>query len=177
MISGLIPIFANSNYEVYFHQPNFEPVPGMFVSPTGKFEIMFPDKPEQSSQVIRLTEELGNTTLYTFTYSNNDATYMVSYCEYPTIYIENVDKKIMLKNLKDGFEGNLSLNNDETEYITLQGYPGIHFKSKNNEYCVDMMDFIVDNKFYQIGILRSNHYPDSATDKGFFESLTFMKEY
>ncbi len=151
-----------------------EPATELFVSYEGRFKAMFPETPTKGEQEVTLSDELGKTTIYTFMYETDALVYMVSYCDYPATYTANADIQDLLKKAQGGFETSLKLTNEFSETVSLQGYKGIHFKSKNDEYYAEMKDFLIGNRLYQIGILKYGGYATSTADKGFFESLTFI---
>jgi hypothetical protein len=134
-----------------------------FYDYSGKFKIWFPATPTESSQVTET--DLGEITLYNFIYETEVVTYMVSYCDYPAESIKDSDITGLLNNAKDGFIGALGLTVKEEGTVSIQSYQGIWFDASGDTYYCVMRDYMVNNRLYQIGILKTEQIRETEKQK------------
>ncbi len=130
-----------------------------FESADGHFKIFFQGAPTISDETV--PTEVGNIEMKTFMYEKSiTEAFMVAYSDYPSALIELSDPQTLLQGGKDGALGSLGISTlDEEREIELDGNPGLYFKGNNSSYYVVYEVYLVDNRLYQVAILRDGSYP------------------
>jgi hypothetical protein len=126
------------------------------------FSISFPSEPTRQVQDIE-TEGAGTVQMISYIYEDTTAAWMIAYSEYPAEYIQENE---LLENAKNGFVESLEVEVVAEWDITRDNYNGIYFQAESpSTFCI-IKDYIVGNRLYQIGILKSDDYPTmEAIDK------------
>jgi len=145
-----------------------------FVSKEGKFKALFPEEPKHNSEKIDLGT-FGKTDLHSFMFETATFVYLISYSDYPSKAIKAGTPKTMLQNCKNGFVENLKLNVESESEEKINNNPGISFKAKSADYYVIMKDYLVGNRLYQVGIMRSDRYANTEEINAFFGSFELTK--
>ena len=101
--------------------------------------------------------------------------YMVAYSDYPASAVKDSNTDEMLENAMGGFVGQLGITIEKQEKITMGDAKGISFKGTGNGVFTVMKDYLVDNRLYQIGILRSDRYPTDEEVNNFINSFKLVK--
>ncbi len=140
--------------------------------PYGRFQLYFPGEPTYNYS--DLNTEMGSVRMYQFIFETHDAAYMVSYVDYPAdkMALQNMDD--MLKNAASGFVKALELTSRMETFINYGSYKGIMFLADDGEKYTSMRDFIVNNRLYQIGILKIGQI-DVQTENEFFDSFVLTR--
>lgn len=128
-----------------------------FVSDEGNFSINFPGTPTEETQSV--PTEVGNIEMVTFMYEKSATeVYMVAYSDYPSALIELSNAKDLLGGAKDGALGTYGATVSTEKDITVDGNPGMYFKANSDSYYVTYEIYLVENRLYQIVILKDGAY-------------------
>lgn len=122
-----------------------------------KFKINFPGEPSEKEQDVETA--VGPITMYSLMYEGYNSAYMLAYSDYPSSFIKDGNKADLLDNAKGGFIGSLGIEVTYERKISIKGHPGIYFKAEGSGYYCVMKDYLVNNRLYQIGILRADRFP------------------
>ncbi len=160
----------NTAYAVVVNNP--------YTSESGNFKINFPGTPEVANE--KVPTEVGDIQMYTFMYEKSiTEAYMVAYSDYPSALVEASNPKDLLQGGKDGALSSLAIDDlDEEKDISINGYPGLYFKGKStsNTYHVVYEVYMVENRLYQVAILRDGTYPDNDNVKDFIKTFRLLKD-
>lgn len=147
---------------------------GLFKHEDGRFEINFMKAPKIESQNV--PTEVGDIEMVTFMYEKSATeAYMVAYADYPSAIIEASETEELLKGGKSGAAQSLGINEySEEKEISMHEFPGLHFKGKsaNGTYVVYDI-YMVNNRLYQIAILRDGSYPSEESISNFNGTFDF----
>ncbi|GAB4301689.1 MAG: hypothetical protein Kow0068_24600 [Marinilabiliales bacterium] len=150
----------------------------LYVSKDGGFKIdFFGTKPQVQSQMVDLGYGLGSVEMFMYMYEKSITEfYMLAYADYPTAYFDYIDPKESLKDVAGGFFGSYGTPTiDEEKEIDVDGNPGRHYKAHvDNNYFV-YRTFYVDNRLYQLAMLRDGSYPSDENIERFMESFELIK--
>ena len=104
---------------------------------------------------------------------NEDANsaHMLSFANYPEKHIKKTGSQALPENVKEGFIGKLGINVVEEKEISINNYVGIYFKASGNGLFCVIKNYIVNNRLYQIGILRSDRYPSDYEIRSYIDSF------
>lgn len=148
---------------------------GMYRAEDGNFLVKFPGPPEFTSEV--LDTQVGKVRYDMYVYKESETqSFMVSISEFPTKHIKNQGAEKILEN---AFQGALkSLENssiyDDRAY-TMNGLPAKRLKAKGEIWHVSAEMFVVNNRLYQVTILRDGSFPDERVEREFIESFYIME--
>ncbi len=147
-----------------------------YKSEDGNFSIMFPGTPEQSFEQV--PTEVGDIGMTTLMYEESvTKVYMVAYADYPSELVEASDPDVLIQAAKDGALSSQQMNNlDEETDISINGYTGLYFKANNGQYYISYKIYLVNNRLYQIGILRDGSYATLEDEAAFLDSFTLLKD-
>lgn len=170
-----ITLTSSLNYQELTY--NF--VPGkksLYHSKDGRFKIYFQGKPKVASDIVET--EVGDIEMVSILYEKSvTEAYMVAYSDYPSALIEATSSKDLLDGAKEGSSTNLGLTKyDLDKDIKIDGYPGVYFKGKVNGIHVEYKIYLVENRLYQVAILRDGSYSSSKNSKSFFNSFELDKK-
>ncbi|NRA12428.1 MAG: hypothetical protein HRT57_10795 [Crocinitomicaceae bacterium] len=145
----------------------------LFVSEDGNFSINFLEgTPAISSS--KVPSDLGIIEMNTFMYEKSvTEVLMVAYSDYPSTKVnEDDDADRLLEGGKNGALTNLNiLSPDSEKAIELDGHPGIFFTGNNGQYFVTYEMYLVNNRLYQIAILRDGSYASKEDRDTFLGSF------
>ena len=145
----------------------------IYESEDGRFKVNFLGAtPEVSQEVI--PTELGNIEITMFLYEKSmKEAYIIGYNDYPSAIVEAGSAEDMLAGGKDGVINSIGVTQfDLEEEVSLDGHSGLHFKGIAGTLHIEYQMYLVDNRLYQIGVVRDGSYvtPDRAdTFFGTFE--------
>jgi hypothetical protein len=120
-----------------------------FTSTGGRFSVLFPGIPTQSSQPVQLKNG-ETTTLYEFSVSadNGDASYIVMYNDYAPDAVAD-GAPAFLKNTEKGATAGKTLLNDAV--IDLNGIPGRAYAATDAAgFSYSVHEFLAGDRFYQL---------------------------
>ncbi len=141
----------------------------------GKFEIKFAGTPTITSDEV--DTDLGKIQMKSFMYEiTSEEVQMVAYNDYPKDMITEDSRAEMLEGGKSGALSSLGIENlDVDEEITLGKNKGIRFEGNNGTYYVKYNMYLIENRLYQVAILKTESYPDKSTSDAFFKSFKLTK--
>lgn len=144
-----------------------------FTSDDGSFKINFPKKPKKA--VAPVETEAGKVDMTTYMYEEEAFAYMVAYTDYPSLIIDATEPYSLLEKGKDGFIATMALEiTKENSKSDLGDVPGIYFEAAGNGYFSVAQEFLVENRLYQIAILRGDRAPNEKEIKEFVKSFEFL---
>lgn len=144
-----------------------------FTSDAGKFTINFPGTPTEETQSV--PTEVGNIEMVTFMYEKSATeVYMVAYSDYPSALIELSNAKDLLGGAKDGALGTYGATVSTEKDITIDGNPGMFFKANSDSYYVTYEIYLVDNRLYQIVILKDGAYASESDYNKFTKTFKLL---
>ena len=145
----------------------------IYESEDGRFKVNFLGAtPEVSQEVI--PTELGNIEITMFLYEKSmTEAYIIGYNDYPSAIVEAGSTAEMLAGGKEGVVNSMGVTQfDLEEEVSLDGHSGLHFKGIAGTLHIEYQMYLVENRLYQIGVVRDGSYvtPDRAdTFFGTFE--------
>ena len=145
----------------------------IYESEDGRFKVNFLGAaPELSQEVI--PTELGDIEITMFLYEKSmTEAYIIGYNDYPSAIVEAGSTAEMLAGGKEGVVNSMGVTQfDLEEEVSLDGHSGLHFKGIAGTLHIEYQMYLVDNRLYQIGVVRDGSYvtPDRAdTFFGTFE--------
>jgi|TARA_B110000495_G_C23017403_1_gene602899 hypothetical protein len=131
----------------------------IYESEDGRFKVNFLGAtPDVSTQSI--PTELGDIEITMFLYEKSiTEAYIIGYNDYPSAIIEAGSTDEMLAGGKEGVANSMGITQfDLEEEVSLDGNSGLHFKGVAGTLYVEYQMYVVDNRLYQIGIVRDGSY-------------------
>jgi len=131
----------------------------LYESEDGRFKINFlGGTPDVSSQAI--PTELGDIEITMFLYEKSiTEAYVLGYNDYPSAIVEAGSTIEMLEGGKDGVVNSMGITQfDLEEEVSLDGHSGLHFKGVAGTLHIEYQMYLVNNRLYQIGIVRDGSY-------------------
>jgi hypothetical protein len=146
-----------------------------FTSKDGHFTINFPGEPTHSEQSV--ATEVGDILMETYMYQKSETEiFMVAYSDYPSIYVSESNAEELLAGGKTGAMESLGIVATETdEDVELNGHPGNYFTANNGQYYVCYEMYLVNNRLYQIAILRDGSSPTQEDVDGFTKTFNLTE--
>ena len=153
-----------------------------YTNEAGRYKCYFPNgyKPVEEADVVKSPD--GNLTVYSVTYETDVLQFSVRYCDYPQKVMKKFSKQEIMMNVITGFFRNMDLNvtkQDSTELF--DGYPSLMTMGQKNNAEVNgsmyvyRKDLMVDNRLYQVGVIRLDHYPESTDFEQFIYTFKILK--
>jgi hypothetical protein len=132
-----------------------DPPMQQFTSTDGRFSVLFPGAPDQSSQPIQLK---GGESITIYTSSaeadNKNTSYIVMYNDYPARYV-SADAQTILQNARNGAVAGKTMLSDTV--IQLNGIPGRAYTANDPQgYHFDVHEYLAGTRFYQLIITTSS---------------------
>ncbi len=118
--------------------------------------------------------EFGEIESMSFIYERNIIeTYMVAYTDYPSMMVDASAPMALLQGAKEGsmLDG---AEIDMEQEIEIKGYPGLYFKSTFDGIYSEYKLYLVENRLYQVAILRDGDYATPAESDEFFNSFQLI---
>jgi len=128
--------------------PQSEEIWKEFSPPAGRFKLLGPGEPIETSQTIE--SRSGKIQQHTFTFMLGFATYFVSYSDFPITLTEPSDVKRFLDHMHEGEVASSQGKLLSITEIELDGYPGRVFVVETPNSMFRMKYFLVGQRFYQI---------------------------
>ncbi len=146
-----------------------------FTTEEGNFRIAFPGEPTISSE--KVPTDVGDIEMHMYMYEKGiDEAYMVASSDYPKELVDAGDKDEMLQGSKEGVVSNINATIEDEKKVEIEGHPGLSFKAKGPEFSTVYKLFMINNRLYQIGILRAKDYPTDADTKSFIDSFELIRK-
>ena len=148
---------------------------GTFYSEDGQFMIELPGIPEHTANIVET--ELGKIQTHTYIYSPSITEgYMVYYSDYPTDYVRKVDKRKMLLSAMEGAMKPIGvIGTEEMNEFYLNDNPAIEFLAHGEHMYMAGRVYLIDNRLYQVSIIRDGSYPSTETINKFYDSFYIVE--
>ncbi|MEK7672461.1 MAG: hypothetical protein AAB373_01115 [Patescibacteria group bacterium] len=143
-----------------------------FVSEAGKFSIVFPGEPVESSQAIPTAA--GDIMMYMYMYEEGvTQAFMVSYSDYPADLVAASDSKTLLDGGKEGQLGALGTAPvlDKDEYIKMGEFDGTYMKAYGDGLYTVSKTVLAGNRLYQLLVMKDGSYPTQEEEDSFLGSF------
>lgn len=150
----------------------------LYESKDGGFKMdFFGITPQIQTQMVDLGHGLGSVEMIMYMYEKSITEfYMLAYADYPTAYFDVLDREESLKDVADGFFGSYGVPTiDEEKEVDVDGNPGRYYKASIESNYFVYKTFYVDNRLYQIAMLRDGSYPTDENIQRFVESFQLEK--
>lgn len=149
-----------------------------FMHEDGKFRINFPGNP--TIEPTSVPTDYGNIEMMQFTYEKSiTEIYMVAYSDYPSAIVAEGNPEDMINNAKNGFLGEMGMTLEEEKKIEIDGNPGLYFRayviSAQGNYYTIVADYLVNNRLYQVAMIRDGSYPSRESEQSFINSFELVK--
>ncbi len=146
-----------------------------FHSVDGKFKVKFSGTPDVSNENIET--EVGNIAMYMFMYEKSvTEAEMIAYSDYPSEMVALSNTDDMLQGAKEGAVSNLQATVTEEKEIMYNKHKGLEFKANSTQFYVNYKIFLVNNRLYQIAIMRDGSYASQANVDKFFNSFELIED-
>jgi len=95
--------------------------------------------------------------------------YIIGYNDYPSAIVEAGSAEDMLAGGKDGVINSIGVTQfDLEEEVSLDGHSGLHFKGVAETLHIEYQMYLVENRLYQIGVVRDGSYVTQDRADTFF---------
>ena len=146
-----------------------------FHSVDGKFKVNFTGNPDVSNESI--PTDVGDIEMYMFMYEKSvTEAEMIAYSDYPSEMVAMSDPDDMLQGAKEGAVSNLGAVITEEKEIMYNKHKGLEFKANSTQFYVNYKIFLVNNRLYQIAIMRDGSYASQANVDKFFNSFELIED-
>jgi len=129
--------------------------------------VDFPAKP--TVETSEVPTDLGTIDMYTYMHEvSSEEVYMVAYSDYGKANLEGMDPYDLLEGGKEGALESLGVTNiyDEKEFKR-NGNPALSFKGDNGTYYVRYVMLMVEDRLYQIAVLKIGSYSTDLSAERF----------
>lgn len=146
-----------------------------FTSEDGHFTITFPGEPSDTAQSV--PTEVGDIEMVQYMYQKSvTEVFMVAYSDYPSSMVNESNAEDLLAGGKTGALNSLGIvSTDTDESIEIDGHPGNYFTANNGQFFVAYEMYLVNNRLYQIAILRDGSYPSQAEVDAFTKTFALTE--
>ena len=131
----------------------------MYESEDGRFKVNFlGGSPEITTQSV--PTELGDIEITMFLYEKSiTEAYIIGYNDYPSAIVEAGSTADMLAGGKEGVINSMGVTHlDLEEEVSIDGHSGLHFKGVAKTMHIEYQMYLVENRLYQIGVIRDGSY-------------------
>jgi hypothetical protein len=131
----------------------------MYESEDGRFKVNFlGGTPEITTQSV--PTELGDIEITMFLYEKSiTEAYIIGYNDYPSAIVEAGSTADMLAGGKEGVINSMGVTQlDLEEEVSIDGHSGLHFKGVAKTMHIEYQMYLVENRLYQIGVIRDGSY-------------------
>ena len=150
----------------------------LFVSEDGHFTIDFLGG-NPSDQASTIPTDVGDVEMHMYMYERSvTEAFMVAYSDYPSDMVNESDgADVLLQGAKNGAFTNLGIiASDEEKTIEINGHPGLFFTGNNGQYYVSYEVYLVENRLYQVAILRDGSYASNKDVEDFTGSFKLTNQ-
>jgi len=145
-----------------------------YIPDDGTFVSRFPGKPTVNLESIPYEQE--DIYIFSIMYEGPDQeVYTVGYTDYPVELIEISDPQEILHGAKTVFLEAIKAEHSQEGEAELGTHKGLFVKANSHLHYIVYQFFVVENRLYQIGIRKSDAYPDEHISEAFF-ALFMLKE-
>lgn len=131
----------------------------MYESEDGRFKVNFlGGTPEITTQSV--PTDLGDIEITMFLYEKSiTEAYIIGYNDYPSAIVEAGSTADMLAGGKEGVINSMGVTQlDLEEEVSIDGHSGLHFKGVAKTMHIEYQMYLVENRLYQIGVIRDGSY-------------------
>ena len=131
----------------------------MYESEDGRFKVNFlGGTPEITTQSV--PTELGDIEITMFLYEKSiTEAYIIGYNDYPSAIVEAGSTADMLAGGKEGVINSMGVTQlDLEEEVSIDGHSRLHFKGVAKTMHIEYQMYLVENRLYQIGVIRDGSY-------------------
>ncbi len=147
-----------------------------FHSVDGKFKVNFSGTPEVTYDTIPI-EDVGTIEMYMFMYEKSvTEAEMIAYSDYPSDLVNDSSPDEMLQGAKEGAVSNLGAIITEEKEIMYNKHKGLEFKANSTQFYINYKIFLVNNRLYQIAIMRDGSYASQENVDKFFNSFELIED-
>ncbi|MCB0401918.1 MAG: hypothetical protein KDD41_07530 [Flavobacteriales bacterium] len=148
----------------------------LYHSEDGRFNINFLGEPTVKSEMVPTV--VGNIEMTYFLYEHSvTEAYMVAYSDYPSELVKQSSVAEILAGAKKGSSTNMGITSfDLEEDIEINGNPGLYFKGRTGTIHAEYKLYMVENRLYQVAILRDGGYSLPERSDDFFNSFELIEE-
>ena len=134
-----------------------------FTFADGRFSVLFPGTPTQSSQALHFSNsETGTAYDFSVSADNGKTTYLVGYSNLAPDVATKVAESV-LQGTENGFWPGTTLLSNQA--IDLDGVPGRAITAADAEYNYTAHDFLVGTRFYRLCVTTSKGYTATQADQ------------
>ncbi len=139
------------------------------------FQINFPSQPKVSSSMISSNQGQIELNTLSVDFSVTKA-YWASYSDYPSAFIGMKPAYQVLTDARQYIVEHLGSGTVfEVLSDTLrQDYPALRFRARDGHFHAVYELILVENRLYQLGVLRDGKYPQAADYDRFFDSFQLL---
>lgn len=153
--------------------------PQEFRSEAGRFSIMIPATPEESTQTMNT--QAGKIDLHMFTAEKGDVGYIVGYSDYPEDVVKQSDPENMLDGSRNGAVSNVNGKLVLESKVSLDGNPGreIVIDAKTGagqDATVKARIYLVGSRLYQVMVIGPKGQISSADMDEFLQSFKLSQK-
>ena len=132
-----------------------------YKSADGKFAIHFAGEPTKTTENV--PTEVGNISVTMFMYEKSPKeVYIVGYSDYPSELIALSNPNDLLKGAQEGVVNNIAGQVQDEKSSDFSGHAALDFRSEGSGFTLAYKLVLVDNRLYQIGIMKEGvEIPDS----------------
>ncbi len=147
-----------------------------FHSVDGKFKVNFSGTPEVTYDTFPI-EDVGTIEMYMFMYEKSlTEAEMIAYSDYPSDLVNDSSPDEMLQGAKEGAVSNLGAIITEEKEIMYNKHKGLEFKANSTQFYINYKIFLVNNRLYQIAIMRDGSYASQENVDKFFNSFELIED-
>jgi hypothetical protein len=154
-----------------------------FTSEKGRFKCYFPEGYTPEEEINQIKSEDGILNVHSFEYETDVLQYSIRYVDYPQKVLKKFTAQEIMMNVIAGFFANLDLNVTRQDSIEkFDGYPSLMTMGQKNQPEVNgylyvyRRDIMVDERLYQVALLRLDHYPEPTDFEQFIYTFKLLKE-
>lgn len=142
-----------------------------YSSAIGGFNASLPCMPHERKQA----EPSGITAWY-YNCNSGSTRYLIIVTDYPSGQADKSKIADILQKIKTSFTNSLRINKitDESP-VTKNGYEGVYYKGESTDIFFVKHDYLVENRLYQIAIVRQDRYPTTEEIDSFITSFEIVR--
>ncbi len=138
-----------------------------FTSETGRFSVLMPGKPTDSSKTV--DSQPGPYTTHLFVLRSGADVFVVGWVDYDPRF--NFERQAELEANRDNFVKNLNATLLETRNLKIDGFQAIEFAAETEDRIFRSRVYMVGRRPYQIIIGSPKNLDDSVKVNKFFNSF------
>lgn len=145
-----------------------------FYTEDGRFNVNFPIKPVVNNEILKST--LGNI-IFTSCYSkkNEYEKYFASSSVYDYTVKNDEDKNLLLEDSKNYILNELEIDLISERDTIINDYKGNIFTASADNYYVDILQLIENNRVFQVGIMKQDGQAPSSAFYDLINSFEIVK--